>query len=189
MKCGLPYDFCSTASGFASSSAGRVWHCCPALRAHHVRDCRLRAAAQWLAGSQRRRAAGSPTGRGWLGHGELTRRNLSRCPFFHTHCWPLEQRPVNYASILRTRVDLSAVYTSHLQSSKWRLLRVQSWERALAGYLPTPPWQTGGQVAVTITAPLQVVTPLVRPFFGCSGNQSSCPVNLTSSVTMRYEGV
>jgi hypothetical protein len=55
-------------------------------------------------------------------------------------------------------------------------------------YVPSN-WQTGGQVTMTVTAPVQVVTPLVRPFFGCSGNAPNCPVNLTSTVTMRYEGV
>jgi Flp pilus assembly protein TadG len=45
------------------------------------------------------------------------------------------------------------------------------------------------RVEVTVTADkFQVVTPLVRPFFGCSGTQANCFVPLNSSTSMRYEG-
>ncbi len=47
----------------------------------------------------------------------------------------------------------------------------------------------GDSVAVTVIADkFEVVTPLVRPFFGCSGSQPHCYVPLTSSTTMRFEG-
>jgi Flp pilus assembly protein TadG len=45
------------------------------------------------------------------------------------------------------------------------------------------------RVEVTVTADkYQVVTPLVRPFFGCGGTQPTCYVPLNSSTSMRYEG-
>jgi Flp pilus assembly protein TadG len=44
-------------------------------------------------------------------------------------------------------------------------------------------------VDVTVTADkFQVVTPLVRPFFGCAGTQANCFVPLNSGTSMRYEG-
>jgi hypothetical protein len=45
-------------------------------------------------------------------------------------------------------------------------------------------------VQVTVTAHgAQVITPLVRPFFGCSnGSNPNCYVDLTTRTTMRYEG-
>jgi hypothetical protein len=55
--------------------------------------------------------------------------------------------------------------------------------------MPSPAWQSGGQVMMLIVAPLQVFTPLVRPFFGCAGDAASCTVNVSSQVAMRYEGV
>jgi hypothetical protein len=35
---------------------------------------------------------------------------------------------------------------------------------------------------------MEVVTPLVRPFFGCGSDQPHCNVQLSSSAVMRYEG-
>jgi Flp pilus assembly protein TadG len=50
--------------------------------------------------------------------------------------------------------------------------------------LPT----AGDSVQVTVIADtFEVITPLVRPFFGCSPSASHCYVPLTSSTTMRYE--
>jgi hypothetical protein len=45
-------------------------------------------------------------------------------------------------------------------------------------------------VRVTVLANgAQVITPLVRPFFGCSnGSNPNCFVQLKSATTMRYEG-
>jgi Flp pilus assembly protein TadG len=45
-------------------------------------------------------------------------------------------------------------------------------------------------VKVTVIAHrAQVITPLVRPFFGCPGDQSTpCWVTLTSTTIMRFEG-
>jgi Flp pilus assembly protein TadG len=54
---------------------------------------------------------------------------------------------------------------------------------------PPPGWPTGGQVTMYVTAPMQVITPLVRPFFGCASNAPTCTVDVRSSVTMRYEGI
>jgi hypothetical protein len=34
----------------------------------------------------------------------------------------------------------------------------------------------------------EVITPLVRPFFGCATTATHCYVPLTSATTMRYEG-
>jgi len=47
----------------------------------------------------------------------------------------------------------------------------------------------GDMIVVTLSAPgMEVVTPLVRPFFGCGSNQLHCNVKLASSAMMRYEG-
>jgi hypothetical protein len=47
----------------------------------------------------------------------------------------------------------------------------------------------GDIIVVSLSAPgMEVVTPLVRPFFGCSSNQLHCNVQLSSSTMMRYEG-
>jgi TadE-like protein len=47
----------------------------------------------------------------------------------------------------------------------------------------------GDMIVVSLSAPgMEVVTPLVRPFFGCSSSQSHCNVRLASSAMMRYEG-
>jgi len=44
-------------------------------------------------------------------------------------------------------------------------------------------------IVVSLSAPgMEVVTPLVRPFFGCSSSQVHCNVRLASSAMMRYEG-
>lgn len=51
----------------------------------------------------------------------------------------------------------------------------------------TPPADI--MVTVTVTADtFEVITPLVRPFFGCGGNVPKCYVPITSSTSMRYEG-
>ena len=47
----------------------------------------------------------------------------------------------------------------------------------------------GDSIQVTFSAPgFEVLTPLVRPFFGCDGSQAHCNVQLSSSATMRFEG-
>ena len=47
----------------------------------------------------------------------------------------------------------------------------------------------GDMIVVNLSAPgVEVVTPLVRPFFGCSSTQAHCNVRLSSSAMMRYEG-
>ncbi len=47
----------------------------------------------------------------------------------------------------------------------------------------------GDMIVVTLSVPgMEVVTPLVRPFFGCSSSQVHCNVRLASSAMMRYEG-
>ena len=47
----------------------------------------------------------------------------------------------------------------------------------------------GDMILVNISAPgMEVVTPLVRPFFGCASDQPHCNVQLASSAIMRYEG-
>jgi hypothetical protein len=47
----------------------------------------------------------------------------------------------------------------------------------------------GDSVNVTVIADqFEIVTPLVRPFFGCSTTGQHCYVPLTSSTNMRYEG-
>jgi hypothetical protein len=50
--------------------------------------------------------------------------------------------------------------------------------------------RTDDWVTVTVVAnAAQVITPLIRPFFGCSnGSNPNCFVHLSSSTTMRYEG-
>jgi len=51
--------------------------------------------------------------------------------------------------------------------------------------LPT----SGDAVQVTVVADtFEIVTPLIRPFFGCSTTATHCYVPLTSSTTMRFEG-
>ncbi|HEX8969556.1 MAG TPA: hypothetical protein VF937_16855, partial [Chloroflexota bacterium] len=50
---------------------------------------------------------------------------------------------------------------------------------------PTP----NDAVKVTVVAQIQVVTPLVRPFFGCTdGSKPVCDVPITSTAVSRYEG-
>jgi TadE-like protein len=49
---------------------------------------------------------------------------------------------------------------------------------------PTP----NDAISVTVVAQIEVVTPLVRPFFGCSGSQAHCDVSITSTAVSRYEG-
>jgi hypothetical protein len=67
------------------------------------------------------------------------------------------------------------------------------------GGVTCPTWPTtpcagihplhGDMLVVTVSAPgMEVVTPLVRPFFGCASNQPHCNVQLSSSAMMRYEG-
>ena len=47
----------------------------------------------------------------------------------------------------------------------------------------------GDMIVVSLSAPgMEVVTPLVRPFFGCASDQLHCNVQLASSAMMRYEG-
>jgi Flp pilus assembly protein TadG len=54
---------------------------------------------------------------------------------------------------------------------------------------PPPSWPAAGDtVTFTVSAPLPVVTPLVRPFFGCDGFAPTCNATLSASTTMRYEG-
>lgn len=58
---------------------------------------------------------------------------------------------------------------------------------AIPGATYDPPADT--MVTVTVTADrFEVITPLVRPFFGCDGSVPHCYVPLTSSTSMRYEG-
>jgi TadE-like protein len=68
------------------------------------------------------------------------------------------------------------------------------------GTYPCPTWTPttpcpnihplrGDMIVVSISSPgMEVVTPLVRPFFGCSSSQVHCNVRLASSAMMRYEG-
>jgi len=52
-----------------------------------------------------------------------------------------------------------------------------------------PEVQPGFSLTVIVVAnTYEVVTPLVRPFFGCAGARPGCPVTLVGSATMRYEG-
>jgi hypothetical protein len=61
-----------------------------------------------------------------------------------------------------------------------------------AGDFPTtavPPIPPGYTVRVRVIADtFEVITPLVRPFFGCDSTVPHCYVKLTSGSTMRYEG-
>jgi hypothetical protein len=60
-----------------------------------------------------------------------------------------------------------------------------TWPTPCAGIHP----MRGDMILVNLSAPgMEVVTPLVRPFFGCSSDQQHCNVQLASSVIMRYEG-
>ena len=44
-------------------------------------------------------------------------------------------------------------------------------------------------IVVSLAAPgMEVLTPLVRPFFGCNGAAAHCNVRLGSTALMRYEG-
>lgn len=46
----------------------------------------------------------------------------------------------------------------------------------------------GDTIVVTLQAPgMEVLTPLVRPFFGCDGSQLHCNVQLNSSTMVRFE--
>lgn len=49
---------------------------------------------------------------------------------------------------------------------------------------PTP----NDAVQVSVVAYIEVVTPLVRPFFGCPGSVPHCDVPITSTAVARYEG-
>jgi hypothetical protein len=63
--------------------------------------------------------------------------------------------------------------------------------RSQTTYPPPPPVGplTGTSVTVMVIADtFEVVTPLVRPFFGCPGSLQHCTVPLRSSTSMRYEG-
>lgn len=61
------------------------------------------------------------------------------------------------------------------------------WQGTCTGTCPHP--APGDLVVVTLEARgMQVLTPLVRPFFGCSGQQGQCFVRLGSTTMMRYEG-
>jgi hypothetical protein len=44
-------------------------------------------------------------------------------------------------------------------------------------------------IVISVTAQIQVVTPLVRPFFGCTNGSVACRVPVTSRTVLRYEGV
>jgi len=53
----------------------------------------------------------------------------------------------------------------------------------------SPPPSPGYTVRVTVVADtFEVITPLVRPFFGCNSSTAHCWVKLTSSSALRYEG-
>ena len=43
-------------------------------------------------------------------------------------------------------------------------------------------------IQVIVTAQIQVVTPLIRPFFGCLNGAVRCDVPVTSRTVQRYEG-
>ena len=54
---------------------------------------------------------------------------------------------------------------------------------------PCPHPAMGDSIEVTLSAPgMEVLTPLVRPFFGCDGSQLHCNVPLSSTAVMRFEG-
>jgi hypothetical protein len=59
-----------------------------------------------------------------------------------------------------------------------------------SGCTPTPVHPTpNDSIVVTVVAKVQVVTPLVRPFFGCiNGNNPRCEVSITSRAVARFEG-
>ena len=60
-----------------------------------------------------------------------------------------------------------------------------TWPIPCAGIHPL----RGDMIVVSVSAPgMEVVTPLVRPFFGCASDQLHCNVQLASSAIMRYEG-
>ena len=62
-------------------------------------------------------------------------------------------------------------------------------DRCLAPTQTATSYKPNSTVKVTVTADkFQVVTPLVRPFFGCAGSQPNCFVPLSSFTSMRYEG-
>jgi hypothetical protein len=49
--------------------------------------------------------------------------------------------------------------------------------------------QAGDVLAVSVVAQIQVITPLVRPAFGClNGNNPRCDVRISSTNSIRYEG-
>ncbi len=49
--------------------------------------------------------------------------------------------------------------------------------------------RSGYSLTVTVVADtFEVITPLVRPMFGCDGGKPNCPVTLIGKATMRYEG-
>ncbi|MCA1645317.1 MAG: pilus assembly protein [Chloroflexi bacterium] len=43
-------------------------------------------------------------------------------------------------------------------------------------------------IVVTVAAQIQVITPLVRPFFGCINGAVRCDVRISSQAVVRYEG-
>jgi hypothetical protein len=45
----------------------------------------------------------------------------------------------------------------------------------------------GDYVRIEVTGHGQVITPMVRPFFGCSGAQSQCSVQMADETIMRLE--
>jgi Flp pilus assembly protein TadG len=47
---------------------------------------------------------------------------------------------------------------------------------------------TNDSIVVTVTAQIQVITPLVRPFFGCTNGAVRCDVPISSRSVVRYEG-
>jgi hypothetical protein len=44
-------------------------------------------------------------------------------------------------------------------------------------------------IVVTVTAQIQIVTPLVRPFFGCLNGTTRCDISISSRSVLRYEGI
>ena len=54
---------------------------------------------------------------------------------------------------------------------------------------PAPNPNPGDTVTVNVAASnFEVITPLVRPFFGCDSSKPHCTVPLRSRLSMRYEG-
>jgi hypothetical protein len=47
---------------------------------------------------------------------------------------------------------------------------------------------TNDAIVVTVVAQIQVITPLVRPFFGCTNGALRCDVPISSRTVVRYEG-